>query len=374
LTAVLRLRPAAFLVAALAVVFARPLALGTLYLREVGSYALPLRRHLRDALLSGTLPEWMPHMHLGLPFAADPSNAVFYPPHVLFLVLPWPQGFDVLVFAHVALGALSAFALARRLGAGAHPALVGGLTFGLSGYVVSMSSSVVYLMGLAWAPLAVWVALGGAPFWRKLPWLAVVLGLQVLAGDPQVAALTTLVAAVLALGIAAVQVVPALLFAGESLRQSGVPLHIAEMFSVHPVRLVDLVAPGATGLTPPEAQYLGRSLLEARHSWPFAFSLYVGVGSLVLTPLGARGRTGRALLAIVIVALLVSLGRHLPLHALLRCSATPRSSSGSRRSPWPCSPLWARSAWYRGTAAVLRGPAGSPPRRSRSSRSCYGPA
>jgi len=126
-----------------------------------------------------------------------------------------------------------------------------------------------------------------------------------------------LLASALGLGIAAIQVVPALSLAAESVRQGGVPLHIAEMFSVHPLRLIELVAPGATGLTPPDAQYLGRSLLETRHAWPFAFSLYLGMGALVLTPLGVRGRMGAALLAIAVIALLLSLGRHLPLHALL---------------------------------------------------------
>jgi hypothetical protein len=312
----------------------------TLYLREIGGWALPLRGYFRSALLSGRLPEWMPHMQLGLPFAADPSNGVFYPPGLL-LALPWPQALDVFVFLHVAIAALGAAALARRLGAGTPAAVAAGLTFSLSGYVLSMTSSLVYLVGPSWAPLVLWAALWRASASRRVPCLAGLLAFQVLGGDPQAALLSSFVAlalvaagardrrdtlaragailagGALALGVAAVQVLPAALLARESVRRAGVPLDIAQMFSLHPLRLIELCAPGATGDTPPESAYLGRALLDARHTWPFAFSIYLGAAALVLGPRGARGRVGGTLVAIFCASLLIALGRHAGLYAVL---------------------------------------------------------
>jgi len=343
-----RLSPLLLLYVTPLALFAHPLFGGdALYLREVGNFVLPLRAHVREALLSGRLPEWMPHMLLGLPLSADPSGGVFYPPS-LVLLFPWPQALTVFVVGHVLVAAWGAASLARRLGAGDVGAAVGGLAFALSGYVLSMTTSVVYLCALCWAPLAIQVALSERRPSSSLAVLALLLGLQVLAGDPQAALLTAAFAGALAastapaarpalvrlgvilgattlgLGVAAIQFVPALLYAPDSVRQAGVPLHIAQMFSVHPLRLIELVAPAALGTTPPDVRYLGRALLESRHSWPFAFSIYLGASAVVLLPRGARGRFGRALLGIAAVALLLALGRYTPLYALL----------------WRALPLW----------------------------------
>jgi hypothetical protein len=137
-----------------------------------------------------------------------------------------------------------------------------------------------------------------------------------------------LAALALASGVAAVTLVPARILLDETKRAGPVPRAVAESCSLHPVRILEFVAPGALG--DPEGEYPARSLVgEPGLDGGFlSNSLYMGaaVVALALVALGRGRRLALALAATVAVALAIALGRHLPVHAVFRTLVFPLSN------------------------------------------------
>ncbi|MFN2115593.1 MAG: hypothetical protein ACK2T6_07745, partial [Anaerolineae bacterium] len=101
----------------------------------------PYRAFVAGAWGSGQVPVLNPHQYSGTPAWADPQQAVLYPWRVLQApfalagrTLPlWAVEAEAI--AHVALAAWFTFLLLAALGARAPAAALGGITFGLGGYV-----------------------------------------------------------------------------------------------------------------------------------------------------------------------------------------------------------------------------------------------
>lgn len=154
------------------------------------AYALFQARELE----AGRVPLWSPGSYGGLPFAADPQAAVFYPPRWLTILVAPAEGlpFALVQFealAHVWLaGALSyglLYALTRRRAAG----LFAAVSFALGGYLTGYPLlQLAILETVAWLPgvlLAIHLAFAAR---RPAPWLVTAglgLALAGLAGHPQ---------------------------------------------------------------------------------------------------------------------------------------------------------------------------------------------
>lgn len=116
----------------------------------------------RDLVLSswrsGQVPTWNPYQFGGNPLLANSQSGGFYPPHILLGILQVPTGLAILLLAvfHLTVAGLGVAMLARRVGASREGAVVAGLAF-------------------AWSPfLLAWLSLGSVPAtvaW--IPWLLV---------------------------------------------------------------------------------------------------------------------------------------------------------------------------------------------------------
>ncbi len=314
------------------------------FLRDAQSWFYPSRIYLRERLLAGTLPEWMPELNLGMPFLADPGNGTAYPLNLL-LLLPAPGCVSQFVVVHVLLAALGTYHLLQVLGLRTGGRVVGALTFGLSGYVLSMTSSGVYLLAIAWMPL---VVARGVDAYRRTTtwhtaWFAAALGCQLLAGEPQGVQFTllllvtllavespqtpqrwahTIAGVLLGVGLALPTVLPAAGFLMDSKRQAGMNLGETSLFSLHPLRLAELLAPGIFGNAHENAAYLGYFLIHDRQELsPWVATLYCGSLSIVLAVLAVLSRAARrarwawAALGLLLLTTLLALGRHTPVFA-----------------------------------------------------------
>src|SRR6266571_441841 len=47
------------------------------------------------AIRRGTLPLWNPHLLAGTPFLANSQSALFYPLHLIFIILPMPAAWSI---------------------------------------------------------------------------------------------------------------------------------------------------------------------------------------------------------------------------------------------------------------------------------------
>ncbi|HEY6105320.1 MAG TPA: hypothetical protein VIV59_05030, partial [Anaeromyxobacteraceae bacterium] len=254
---------------------------------------------------------------------------------------------DSFIVAYVVLAALGAALLARRLGGSAGAAAVAGLGYGLSGYLLSMSAVLPYLAGAAVAPWAV-AALQAAQGRGAVALAGLAVAILHLSGDPQWSLVAALMGAALALeargrrglggaalavglgtALAAVQLVPAWAWLGETVR-GRIDLPEAEriQWALAPWRLIELVAPGFFQGTPGESlrapvfMQLGREAgggsFFASYDIPFVPSVFVGAGLLALAAAGSfSSRPGRVLSALALVFLWTAMGRYLGAEQLL---------------------------------------------------------
>lgn len=302
-------------------------------------YYYPSRVFFGERVSRGDLPEMNPLTGLGRPFAADPQSAVWYPATWAFLLGPPQVVYGVLLWAHYVLAAWGAYRLSRSLGATALAALLAGMVFAFSGFMLAHRAHYAMQNAAAWAPVVVWrmrraAERGGG----AVATAGAAAALQCLAGHAQIAAITALgsltwtvaeqprrPAAVLrwvaawsmAAGLFAVQWVPTALYVRECTRVQNDYWDFTQN-SWHPAALVTGVMPMLLGQRLPNV--FDRPWWGPSHQTEqFA---YVGVipAVLALATAGVAWRCGggkRAAVVVGVFGVLLSLGKYGPVCPLL---------------------------------------------------------
>jgi len=327
-----------------------PLLAGKIvFLRDSALWVFPARWFVRQSLLAGELPAWNPYQGLGFPVLADPQYGVFYPPHWLFLLVPDGMVAHLaswLSLAHLAWGGAGMMLLAHRLGASPLGAAVAGLSWALSGHTTSAWAVGPLLLGEAWIP---WVARGFLLLARDRAPLACAawpMAMSLLVGEPFMSAMALFFAVVvvvaagqglrptraslavgakslwawmLAVVVAAVSWLPPLRMLESTERAQAFSREAAELYSHHPLRMLEMVAPGALGDPTgayPAGQWVGE---PGAAGAPLFFSSYLGVLSLALALFGLRKRRLHlVLLGSALLALFVAFGKYAPVHEVWR--------------------------------------------------------
>jgi len=303
-------------------------------------------------------PLWNPYVFLGMPsFGSGAYNPLIYPPDwpvaLLQRLIPALPELTWLLLYYFLAG-LFTFLLAREWGARPEGALVGAVAFVFQPNLVAVGAHGhgSQLVDSAYLPLMLWLA---ARWLKKgtlaeLGWLALAGGFQFLRGHVQICFYTWLAiaiyavvvlamaarrpeelprlairsaallgAAVLAFGIAGVYNLPLRDYAGQSMRGSsangGAPFDYATSWSMGFYELPSIVFPNWVGFG--GGTYWG--------AMPFTDypNGYLGVIVLLLAlcgfAAGGGGDTGARIFAgaLALFSLLVSLGKHFPLYALL---------------------------------------------------------
>jgi hypothetical protein len=288
--------------------------------------------HEARAFAAGQLPLWNPYAYAGAPFWSDVQAAVAYPPSlltVLAAVALWGRlpflALELEAILHIGLAGIFTYHFARRVLGSRPGALAAALTFAFSGYLTGYPMlQLAVLETVVWLPLALlgveWLLdEDGCPC-RGTMVLGLSLGLGILAGHPQNAMYLLytsaaylawrawpwrrrggapwrrLVAALLlAAGLSAAGWLPA----AELLRLSNRAVADYETLAngFPPRELLGAVLPGLTKWSP---LYVG--LL------PLLLAVAAGWRSVEASDEPAR--RSRFWLALGLVALLLSLGRH----------------------------------------------------------------
>lgn len=316
-----------------------------LAVRDAPFFHLPLRSAFRRLVLEEGIPWWNPWIGGGQPVLSNPNYAAFYPPTWLLLPLPPELGLQILLLGHVALAAVGAWRFAGDLGCDPMGRALATLAFCGGGAFVSSTNTVTLFCGLAWMPWAFQAARGlaRATRWRAAIRLAAILALQLLAGEPVTVIATAIAAtaigltdsapdgrprrerivalaaaALLATGLAAVQLVPTAARILETGRGSGIAAEEAMTWSTHPNRLLDLAFPRLHGdpMALEQNLYFGWSVND--QGFPYVIAIYPGLLALLLALSGwlRGGWPGRVTwLAIASAGIFLALGRHNPAYA-----------------------------------------------------------
>ena len=316
------------------------------------------------SIREGALPLWNPLVGMGAPLIANYQLGFFYPPNWLLLVLAllggedgaavgvaW--GYTILSVLHLAWGGLGMALLLRRLGFRQLGQIVGGLAYGLSGYIVARMAFFPMAWVAAWLPwvilLADRVARPAEPDRRFVLSLGLVgaLAMQLLAGHAQLAWYSILLAGLwvaftayryaglrrafwallslagaglLAAGIAAVQLVPTAEYLLHSQRADAFAYKEAMTYSFWPWRLLTLFAPDFFG-SPATGDYWGYASYWEDHLYLGMLPLLLALATLLLLfrrrNRGKYGGLVTGLWALLSVTFVLALGNNTPVFPFL---------------------------------------------------------
>jgi hypothetical protein len=312
----------------------------SLFLRDLSHYHYPSKKLLRDILLGGELPQWNPWFSAGQPMAANPQHEIFYPPNWLILLPDFHFAFHFLIVVHLWIVAWGTYALLRSLRTRPVASFFGATAFALGGIVLSYLTLLPFLFAVAWLP---WICLFATRFlrtgsWRDFSVAAVLYGLQLIVGEPTTILQTGLLLGtyalftgrarwlrnvafvgllcIAALAVSAVQMIPAIDHAGDSVRVRGLAYSTTVSWSMPLVRVAEFFYPMFLGESSVNGRkvYWGYELYEGRgHS--FLFSIYPGLMISVLAVAGvfARIRGWGYVAVISVTSLLLAFGDNAPL-------------------------------------------------------------
>lgn len=327
-------------------------------LRDVLAFTFPSRAAWREAILAGHLPQWNPRVGLGLPMTAAPVHGALYPGHALLLLGDIAHTLPALLALHAVLAGIGAYVLARAARCGTLASAMAALAWMLGGYAVSMWGNGEKVLSCAWVPFA---AAGIVAHMRadrllspRIVLAAGALALTALAGDPFLWLDTLLLAVPLAWAVARDEVdtpraatrrvaervgaalalavllsapalLPAWLLREDTRRAAELDPATAEAWSMHPIRLLELIAPGGLGDPVHLDRYPGLRFSEdaSTRPQPWALSLYCGAACAFMPFAAGRTRATFALAGSALLGFLAALGHHSPVHAAMRWAIVP---------------------------------------------------
>jgi O-antigen/teichoic acid export membrane protein len=164
----------------------------------------PWKRFIVQSIQARQLPLWNPYLFAGSPFLASGHHSALYPLSAIFYTVPLWRAYGLFAVIQLGLAGLFMYILARVLGISRLGALVAGMVFELSGFLVASVVHPMIIAAAAWLPLilaAIELILRQRPFLGRpatIPWVivgALALGCSALAGHAEVLYFSLLVSA-----------------------------------------------------------------------------------------------------------------------------------------------------------------------------------
>jgi hypothetical protein len=328
---------------------------------DLAPFLYPNYHFAAKYLRQGIIPLWNPHLYSGMPFAADIQSGLFYPINLLvFLLTPdltyewleylaifhfWLAGVTMYLFLRLLLIPTKESNLSQAQGhdlAGVQSelwtpkalsplaAFAGAIAYEFSDLFIVHFGNLNMIAVAAWLPLVFLLfhhSLLQASFGLAAVG-GVVLALTTLAGHIQITLfivltlglyalwhfgvrpfIALLITLLVTIGLSALLLFPAYELS-QYTRRAELPYQEAARYSLHPVQLVGLLAPG----------YFGRDPALHWGPWERVETGYIGLMTLILAVIGVLlypGRLKGFFIALGILALLLALGGYSFLHGWL---------------------------------------------------------
>lgn len=306
---------------------------------------VPWRQFGFDQMRQANLPLWNPHIFGGTPYFAGFQSALLYPPNWLHLLLPVIPAINWLIAIHLFAAGYFTYFWCRGRGCGRAGSILGGIMFMFCGQYFPhiFPGHLPHISLMVWVPI-LFLAIDKMNQTGRWPWCfigAASVALQVFAGHPQYVYYTGLISALYVLlslfgsrhrlallggyglmyfggfALCAVQLLAGMQAAGESVRGSGVGFEFASMFALPPENFFTAIAPSFLGQPSFTSAIGGVGYIGRCYIWEV--SIFVSLTGLTLACLGAiqDARKCWRLIVLIVVALTLALGKHLPLYRFL---------------------------------------------------------
>jgi Bacterial membrane protein YfhO len=334
--------PLIFLIAAV-IAFGHEVFWGKVpFFRDLGTYMYPLRYSLAESFRAGHLPMWDRHVAMGFPLLANPQTATFYPPHLIFILLPFFPAVGALLLFHYLIAAIGSFILFRSWKYDVSLALTGAILFTFGGVIVSLVNLQDHFQTAVWLP---WLLLAGERSVKSQGWgwfiaFIFVATVQFLAGSPEMYAMSTALmvlavvktdhvrrswfksiglialANVVVVGLSMVELLPTVELLFQSRRPEGLLFVEAAGFSLNPWSLLNLFW---LDKEVDMNRFTGLNIFFDR-SQPFLITYYLGAISLfgICAWLFYSSRKERIIfLSVIAATLILAFGNYTPVYYYL---------------------------------------------------------
>lgn len=316
-------------------------------LRDLSFYFWPEHLWLRNSLMNGEFPMWDPYVGFGQAALSDPVRHILHPAIALLRFVPSEVlGFNLAVALPVPIAAIGMYLfLNRRVGTSA--AALGSIAFAVSGPMLSTAN----MLNFSWAAAALpWVFLavdsvieGHSP--RGFALASIAYAMLFLAGEgPTVvgggiltavyalasaptgerlrASIRVSAAGICGVALAGVLSIPFIYATLGSLRARGMDPRVPAFWSLHPLTTLQSFSYGILGNPTGTSGRQGWIAFLNSYPEPFVYSVFIGIGVLVLALLGlSAGRRewniwfwGIA----ACISLLMAFGRYAPFYGAVR--------------------------------------------------------
>lgn len=314
--------------------------------RDLAAFFIPPRYLWVTLVKSFQFPLWNPFNYCGIPLLATLQPGVFYPFHLLYFLLPFNIAWNWIIILHFFLAGVATYSLLRYLRSSYEGAVLGAITFMLSGYLISVHNLLTHLLAVAWFPLVVVCFL---TYFEKskmkfLVFTSVLLTAQFFAGAPEISIITILVLCVIAvfahrflvtglvhtplpslakrvraLGLvlsllvllSSVQLLPFLELRSLSIRNTGLRYTEAVTWSFAWKDFIQFFIPDAFGYFSSTKKYWSNQSWLLTLYWgitPFFLSLFYFIST---------DKKRVALISLMVISLILCLGGNTPVYKLL---------------------------------------------------------
>ena len=317
------------------------------FFEDITHFFEPLCRFLGDSFRHGHLPLWNPYNYCGMSQAAISSPGIFYPPNLVFAILPFNSALATLMIFSQCLAGLGVFLLVMSLSWGELAAITGGVIVAFSGYMFSFSNNYTLVSAASWLPLLFFSfrsikpssAASTVASWTIFS--AALIGLMICSGRPEIwvpgfvcvfvfclglimeentnvlrlsKAFSFLRAAILGVLLSMPSLLPTLEWAPLSRRSEGLDPGEILMFSSSWYDLLSLFVSQSLGDLQLRFSEL-RCLVQAKNLVPYLSSAFISIFTAILALLGMQRRGGfffYVSIAGIIVFAFLSLGSNVP--------------------------------------------------------------
>jgi hypothetical protein len=153
--------------------------------RDQGDFFFPLKLYTADRIRAGEIPLWNPLSGAGEPWLANGQSGVFYAPNLLFLIPSPALAAALYLLLHSAIAVWGARRFLKEENVSDAGALFGAAAFAAGGYAASLSTYWNHFGAFAYLPGIAAVARGGLRTRGATLGLAALVGLQAMAGSPE---------------------------------------------------------------------------------------------------------------------------------------------------------------------------------------------
>ena len=167
-------------------------------LRDQGDFFYPLKLYTADRLRSGQIPLWNPLSATGEPWLANGQSGPFYPPTLLFALPGAALAGGLYLLLHFAVLAWGAWRFLKEETVSDAGSLLGAAALSACGFAASLSVYWNHFAAFAFLPAIAALARGGLRTRSSVLALGALIGLQAMAGSPEMSAASVVLGAALA--------------------------------------------------------------------------------------------------------------------------------------------------------------------------------